>query len=173
GVVFMPKNDARLLFDKADEEWDAGNTKKAVKLFSMAAEQGDLSALVRLGFAYDLGLGVSKNKTKALQLYKRAARHGDEFAMSNIGTVYRDMGNFTRARFWFLKAFKSGDGDAALELAKLYLKRKARGDITRASKYLNLAISARFITEASVEEAELLLKRLKQQTTRARVGHKA
>jgi len=153
----MPKND-HTLFDKANEEWDAGNTRRAFKLLSMAVEQGDLSALLNLGYFYDHGIGVAKNEKKALQLYKRAARHGDTAAMSNIGTVYRDWGNFRRARFWFVKAFENGDGDAALELAKIYLKRNAREDITRASKYLHLVIGSESVTEASVEEAEFLLE---------------
>lgn len=157
--MVVPRNDARLIFDRADEEWDAGNTKKALKLFAMAAEQGDLSALVRLGFAYDLGIGVSKNKKKALQFYKQAARHGDEFAMSNIGTIYRDWSNFRRARFWFLKAFEKGNGDAALELAKLYLCRKSQGDIARALKYLHLAVRSKSITYGSIEEAKAFLEK--------------
>lgn len=156
----MPRNDVCFIFGKADEAWDAGNVKQAFKLFSAAAEQGDLSSLHNVAYFYDVGIYVSKNKKKALQLYKQAARQGNVSSMTNIGTLYRDWGNFRRAHFWFLRAFKSGDGDAALDLAKLHLKRNARGDITHALKYLHLAVGSKFITEQSIEEATIYLKKL-------------
>tara|TARA_B100001013_G_scaffold249033_1_gene154555 strand:- start:232 stop:717 length:486 start_codon:yes stop_codon:yes gene_type:complete len=156
----MIEDDEDAIFKQASKEWDAGKTKQAYKLFAQAAEQGDLSSLHNLAYFYDVGIGVTKNEKKALRLYKHAVRQGNVTSMCNIGTIYRDWGNFRRARFWFLKAFENGDGDAALELAKMYLKRNARGDSKRASKYLKLAISAKSVTEASVEEAELLLSNL-------------
>lgn len=156
----MPEKDTDALFNNACKEWDAGNIKQAFKLFSAAAEQGDLSSLHNLAYFYDVGIGVSKNKKKALQLYKQAARQGNLSSMTNIGTLYRDWGNFRRAQFWFLRAFKSGDGDAALDLAKLHLKRNARGDTAHALKYLHLAVRSKFITEQSIEEATIYLKKL-------------
>lgn len=159
----MSEKETDFLFKEADKAWDSGDFRQAFKLFSRAAELGDVSCLINLGYFYDLGLGVRKNKMKALQLYKKAARKGDVCAASNVGTVYRDIGNFARAQFWFLKAFEQGDGDAALLLAKLYLQRNLKKDKGYALKYLRLSIKSKFITECSVEEAKSLLKNLEEQ----------
>ncbi|TVQ82131.1 MAG: sel1 repeat family protein [Micavibrio sp.] len=155
----MTENDTDDLFNKACEEWDAGNTKQAFKLFSMAAGRGDSSSLNNLGYFYDHGIGISKNTNKAFQLYKKAARSGSVAAYNNIGIIYKDKNNFERARFWFLKALNVGDGEAALDLAKLYLKRNTKGDMASAERYLRLAIDSKCISEESVEEAEVLLEK--------------
>ncbi|HEX2752203.1 MAG TPA: tetratricopeptide repeat protein [Alphaproteobacteria bacterium] len=159
----MPENKSDVLFDEANKEWEAGNTKRAFELFSRAVEQGDLSALINLGYFYDLGISVSKNEERALQLYKKAFRKGLRFAANNIGTIYRDKGNFARAKFWFMRSVEDGDGDAALELAKMYLSRKAAGDTKQASRYLKRVINGKSVTQASVEEAIILLKKLQSQ----------
>lgn len=148
------------LFYQASQQWDAGNVKQAFTLFKLAAEQGDSNAQNSLGYFFDTGKAVKKNTNKALFWYKKAARSGDEMAYANIGTIYRDRRNYDRARFWFLKALKSGDGDAALELARLYLGRKSKLGSIQASKYLRLALKSKSITEDSLDEVKLLLKRL-------------
>src|SRR6202011_4228644 len=113
----MPEHD---LFNQANKKWDAGDVKLAFDLFTKAAQLGDQHALNSLGYFYDNGIAVRRNTAKALVWNKKAARSGDATAYANIGTVYRERRNFDRARFWFLKAFKNGGGDAALDLAKLY-----------------------------------------------------
>ena len=62
-----------------------------------------------------------------------------------------------RAQFWFQKALKAGDGDAALELGKIYLMKKNH---SKALHYLNTAKLSKRITEDSVAEATRLLKRI-------------
>jgi TPR repeat protein len=155
------KNSERTLFVQACDEWDAGNLKRAFELFKLAAESGDVSSWIDLGFFYGQGLGVRKNIQKEMFWYKKAARKGDAAACTNIGIVYRHKKNFDRARFWLLKGFKRGDGDAALDLAKLYLASTKRSRIKQASKYLRLALKSKHITELSIEEATALLKQIK------------
>lgn len=50
--------------------------------------------------------------------------------------------------------------DAALELGKLFLHSRTRGSTVRAKKYLAMAMSAQLITEASREEAGVLMAEL-------------
>lgn len=84
-------------------------------------------------------------------------------AYTNIGTIYRGHKNFARAHFWFLKAFKKGDGDAALEIGTLYMRDEQRWK--QAEKYLRLALRAKNVTEDSKEEAANLLKDIKRRVS--------
>ena len=83
-------------------------------------------------------------------------------AASNIGTVYRDERNLKKAVEWFKRAVKLVDGDANLEIAKIYLN--DMNDRKKAVHYLKQALKAkRFdLTEGSREEAHCLLKRLQR-----------
>ncbi len=49
---------------------------KAAKLFQKAADLGYTPALVRLGYAYDVGAGVKQDKKKAVEIYRKAAVAG-------------------------------------------------------------------------------------------------
>jgi TPR repeat protein len=40
--------------------------------------------------------------------------------MVNLGITYRLKGDIRKSKAWFEKAIETGDGSAALELAKLY-----------------------------------------------------
>jgi TPR repeat protein len=156
----MPKKkSSQPLFDAANEAWDAGNVKEAFQLFMKAAAAGEVYALTSIGYFFDNGISVPKSKNKALYWYKKALYYGDnDLAPNNIGTVYRDLGNFERARFWFLKAIKNGDLDAAFELGKLYLE---RGNKNLAVKYLRLASKrSKFCTVATNEDAQALLRKI-------------
>ncbi|MFC5474682.1 tetratricopeptide repeat protein [Paraherbaspirillum soli] len=146
------------LFERANQEWDAGNVEKAFELFNLAASEGDTYALNSIGYFFDHGIGMSKDREKALSWYRKAAKSGDSCAYSNIGLVHRDSGNIRRAKFWLSKAVDEGDGDAALELAKLHLQGPSKRSRELAMKYLQVASKSDSITQASREEAELLLK---------------
>ena len=52
------------------------NMKRAVELFTEAAELGSIDALYKLGLAYYHGMGVEKDEAKAAEFYKRAAMQG-------------------------------------------------------------------------------------------------
>lgn len=156
--VSEDSSSSKALFFEADKQRDAGNLKNAFRLFSMAAERGNTSAQINLGYFFDMGIGTPKDEKKAMFWYKTAARKGDVCAYTNIGTIYRDRKKFNRAHFWFLKAFESGDGDAALELGKLYLNSHKKRRLEYAEKYLRLTYESKNVTQTSKEEAEQLLK---------------
>ena len=49
------------------------DVRKAIKIFTEAAELGSIEAAYNLGIAYDNGLVVEKDKTKSFHYYKIAA----------------------------------------------------------------------------------------------------
>jgi hypothetical protein len=145
------------LFRRADQQVEAGKLRSAFRLFLRAAKAGDTGCQVNLGNFYADGTGVKPNREKALYWYRRAYRRGEVCAASNIGVLFRNEGNLKRALAWFERAAKLQDGDANLEIAKIYL---ARNDKRNAVRYLRETRKAESLTEASEEEAEKLLKQL-------------
>jgi len=91
-----------------------------------------------------------------LYWYRRAYRHmGDFSAANNIGVIWRDRGNLGRALQWFQKAVEAGDGDANLEIAKVYL---GKGQADKAIPYLAQTCKSPWATDLSKEEARQLLR---------------
>src|SRR3954447_7703479 len=107
------------LFLRADREWNRRRFRSAFRLLKLAVEKGDRSAQLNLGYFYDLGIGVRRNRELALRWYTRAYRRGDSGAANNIGTIYRDEKHTAKALKWFDRAVKLGDDDANLEIAKI------------------------------------------------------
>jgi hypothetical protein len=60
---------------------------EAVKLYTLAADQGDAFGQYSLGVCYHQGIGVNKNESKAIELYKLAAAQGDENAQYNLNAL--------------------------------------------------------------------------------------
>jgi TPR repeat protein len=95
---------------------------------------------------------------KEIYWYKLALNRGETSAASNIGIAYKEISQFKKSRFWLLKAIASGDGDANLELAKLYMQ--FGRNVQDIKDLLVSTISSRYVTEASIEEAKELLERV-------------
>jgi TPR repeat protein len=55
----------------------------------LATDKGDKHAQLNIGFNYQLGKGVTANKTEAFRYYKLAADQGDTTAQYNVGNCYR------------------------------------------------------------------------------------
>lgn len=108
------------LFNEACAAWDRGDLPQAFALFTRGAELGDSASLVDLGYFYDNGIFVKKNKGKALQCYRKAYAQGDAGAANNIATVYRDIGDEKKMLWWFRRAAAMGDIDVLLDLAERY-----------------------------------------------------
>jgi TPR repeat protein len=90
--------------------------------------------------------------------YRKAARRGDSSAAFNLGTVFRDKGKQRQALRWFRRSLDLGEGDALLEIAKL--KAVVRGGRPRAVEILNQLLQRNDCTEATGEEAQVLLDSL-------------
>jgi TPR repeat protein len=108
-------------FEIADRMGDQGSLRGAFRVLLAAAQRGDTSVFLNLGYAYDTGRGIRKSKRKALRWYRRALAVGDSSAAHNIGTVYRDRGQTARAARWFRHAVQLGSAGSNLELGQLLL----------------------------------------------------
>lgn len=141
---------------RADQHSDRGEWRSAFRLFLAAAKAGDLGSQLNVGHCYDTGKGVRQNAVKALSWYRRAYLRGYSCAATNIGTIWRDRQKPERALYWFRRAVQMGDEGANFEIAKLFL---ATGkDHREAVRYLELVCRSEQESEATIEEAQRLLK---------------
>jgi uncharacterized protein len=155
-------NDHAELERKAHAAWLSGRRAVAFRLYSELASGGTRAGMLNLGYFYDRGIGVRKNRALALRWYRRAYRRGSGAAASNIATIYRDEGKHRLEAQWYARAVRLKDGDAAVELAKLVLAGKGiRQDKSQASRLLKRASASHFITESGRDEANSLLAALK------------
>lgn len=145
-------------FERADKLIDSGDAKAGFDMFLKAAEAGDVDGMARVSVMYSQGEGVPLNFDKSIYWDEKAIEGGSTLALGNLGITYRMKGDLRTAKFYFEKSLKSGNGGAALELAKLYLV--SPKEIERVIDYLYIAIEHDSICEASEEEAEELLKEL-------------
>jgi TPR repeat protein len=99
--------------DKLAAEW-------AVK----AADQGNASGQILLGWAYIEGKGVRKDAEVAVKWFRLAADKGDVSAAINLGMAYRDGKGVPKDReqaiYWFEKAAEGGSVLAAYNISQLY-----------------------------------------------------
>jgi len=159
--VQRPKNMAQAIrmntfYQEAEEAWRGGRLGSAFRLFLAAAKAGSNPARTTVAFFYDDGIGVKANKDAALHWYRLAYRGGSDTAANNIGVIWRERGEVSRALMWFQRAVRLGDGDANLQIAKIYLHIKP--DLRKAVQYLKSACKAQSITEGSRDEARRLLR---------------
>lgn len=75
------------LFHEADKKAKQGDQRTAFRLFMLGAKLGDRSCQLNVGYRYDCGIGVHRNKKAAILWYMRAYRRGDASAANNIGTI--------------------------------------------------------------------------------------
>lgn len=150
---------AAKLYQRGDEAWSKGDLPSAFRYFLAAAKMGMTSAFRTVGHFYDSGEGVKADPDEALYWYKMAARNGEWDAANNIGCILRDRGKQTGAIAWFKRAVKLGDGNANLNIAKIYLK--SNRDMRKAIAFLTRASKSPWATEDAKEEARLLLKRFR------------
>jgi tetratricopeptide (TPR) repeat protein len=130
--------------------------KKAFNYFQKAAELGNRSGMMALGYCYDCGRGVRQSKEKALLYYTKVWNaHHDSCAASNIACVHRDLGNLRLAFRWYLKAADTGvDDDALVDVGYyLYYGIGVRRHRAKALDAFRQAYESRFITEFGREEA--------------------
>lgn len=146
-------------FAKADQLFKDGDYRAAFKLFLSLAKMGDASAMTRVALMCGEGQGAEYSFEESLKWDMKAAEAGNPIALLNLGITYRRHGDAKRAREWFEKALQGGDGEAALELAKMYMISDL--ETPRVKNYLQVALASKNMCEASREEAERLLDELK------------
>jgi len=151
---------ADALFLRAHYQSEAGKHRSAFRLLLSAAKLGESYAQMSLGYVYDLGIGVKRNRAAAMRWYMRAYRQGNMSAANNIGTIHRDEGDSKRALRWFERAVALGDVDASFEIARMFLREKDK--ISKALPFLRRVMKGRpglTVTIHSYEQAQRLLKK--------------
>ena len=149
---------ANELYRRGDQAWSKGHLRAAFRLFLAAARAGMEAAFSRVGNFYHNGIGVKANPDAAIDWYRLAYRSGSRSVANNIGCILRDRKKFGQAIEWFRRAIQQKDGDANLNIAKIYLH---KGDLLKARSYLDKTRRSRWATEQSKEEAGSLLRKMK------------
>ena len=112
------------IIEKAQEAYNKGNHKEAVRLYRIAAERGNSLAQYRLGTRYFLGEGVNKSHEEAFKWWNRAAEQGNPDAQNNIGRMYAEgtgvKKDKQKALEWWQKAADNGSGHAKYNIETFY-----------------------------------------------------
>ena len=61
----------------------------AIKYYHMAASHGSVAGAYNLGYCYETGYGLPRNKNAAMYFYKMAARKGYTLAESRLRQIER------------------------------------------------------------------------------------
>ena len=97
------------------------DARKAVELWTEAAELGSLKALYNLGVSHYFGDGVQEDKNKAAEYYRKAAIQGHVESRYFLGMYEGGKGNYDRAiRHWLISA-KMGHKLSVEKLKKIFM----------------------------------------------------
>jgi TPR repeat protein len=84
------------------------------------AENGNTSAQVELGRAYEYGFGIEVDKAKALYWYQKAADNKYDEGQFNLAVMFEDLKQLDKAVHWFRLAALQGHRGAQRNLAFYY-----------------------------------------------------
>ncbi len=151
-----------LLYMKADLLDEAGRCAEALPLLLKGAKAGHSSCQLLLGnYLSDGRKGIPIDRQRAVYWYEQAYKQGSSAAASNLAMTYRKHGESDKAYRWFDLGVKSGDNEANLPLAKIWLY--DRKDKAKAVKHLKAVFKGnpRDVSELSRDEARAMLRRLR------------
>ena len=94
--------------------------RKAVELYTEAAELGSIEALYRLGNMHRIGEGVEKDEVKAAESYEKAAMQGNARSRHNLGSLEGQKGIHYRAVRHFLISAKMGLKDSIEAITRAF-----------------------------------------------------
>ncbi|EJK46012.1 hypothetical protein THAOC_35345 [Thalassiosira oceanica] len=95
--------------------------RKAVELWTEAAELGSIRAVYNIGVACKSGEGVQQDKAKALHLWSQAAMQGHVLARHNLGNHEGNKGSYDRAVRHFLISAKMGYEDSVRTIKEMFM----------------------------------------------------
>lgn len=94
---------------------------EAAALTEKGAKASDPLALNSMGWNYDQGTGVAKDKDKALAYFISAADLGLAVSMNSAGQIYRvDKSDYVNAMRWYRKADENGNPKGTFYIGYLY-----------------------------------------------------
>jgi len=150
-----------LLHMEADLLDERGRHADALPLLLKGAKAGNTGCQILLGnYLSDGRKGIPIDQKRAVYWYKRAYKRGSSIGASNLGMHYRKQGDVDEAYRWFELAAESGDNEAHLELAKIWLH--DRDNKAKAIKHLKAVFQGnpRDVSELGRDEARTMLRRL-------------
>lgn len=151
-----------VLYMEADLLDDRRQYTKAMRLLLKGAKAGDTSCQILLGnYLSDGRKSIPIDRKRAVYWYKRAYDRGSRTAASNLAMHNRKQGDLNEAYRWYELAVKSGDNEAHLALAKIWLH--DRGNKAKAIRHLKAVFQgkARDVSELGRDEARTMLRRLR------------
>jgi len=80
---FSAKSQTSVSIQTAEQALSNGNYEKALDIWQILSNRGNLIAINNLSFMYERGYGVTRNQKKAVTLYKKAAEGGIAVAQFN------------------------------------------------------------------------------------------
>ena len=146
----------RLKFEQGCELHELGQYSAAYSIFVELAQAGSGEAMSRLALMYFYGQGVERDIDQSIKWDLAAIERGDLTAIGNVALSYCEQRDYRTARYWFEQAVEKGDGDSALELARLLLVSDAEN--AQVKRLLDFAIQSDSITPFSRELALQLMK---------------
>jgi TPR repeat protein len=156
-----------ICYIEADLLDDRGQYTKALRLLLKGAKAGDTSCQILLGnYLSDGRKGIPIDRKRAIYWYKRAYEHGSSTGASNLAMLYRKQGDVDDAYRWYELAVKSGDNEAHLALARIWLH--DRGNEAKAIRHLKAVFlgNPRNVSELRRDEARTMLRRLRTRTNK-------
>jgi len=154
------KNSASDSFEQGHDLWRKGKLREALDQFRIGAKEGDPSCILLVGYFYDAGFGVQKDRLKAMQWYRSAHRRGDSgSAANNIGMILSRERNYAGAMRWFRRAISRGNSGARLHIAEMLAK---RGKKSQAIDELTKLIAANDAAAETIEQASAILRKLQK-----------
>jgi TPR repeat protein len=151
-----------LLHMKADLLDERGRHADALPLLLKGAKAGNTACQILLGnYLSDGQKEIPIDQKRAVYWYKQAYKRGSSIAASNLAITYRKQGDVDEACRWFELAVESGDNEAHLALAKIWLH--DRENKLKAIKHLKAVFQGdlRNVSEQGRDEARTMLRRLR------------
>ena len=96
--------------------------RKAVELWTEAAELGSIQAAFNLGVVYCSGDGVKQDMVKGIQFYEKAAMQGCVESRHNLGRCEMNKGDFDRALKHLLISAKMGHIESLEVIKRMFMK---------------------------------------------------
>jgi uncharacterized protein len=85
---------------------------EAIRWYRKAAEQGDATAQISLGFIYHYGRGVPQDHAEAVRWYLKAAEQGEADAQIKLGVMHSQgegvLQDYVQAYKWLNRASANG-----------------------------------------------------------------
>jgi TPR repeat protein len=117
-------NNPRIMFELARAVAKDGGAAEALALDRKAAAAGHAGAMNILGFLYENGKGVPRDKAEAIRWFRKSAEAGSALSMHRLGVAY-ERGEFVardpvEALRWFRKSADAGNTRGMADVGRAY-----------------------------------------------------